>query len=66
MEHKRNTNGTQNDFLPITNKRIKEIKNKEKEYKEKEKPGKTDFDLFWEAYPRKKSKGAARRRLKTP
>lgn len=55
-EHKRNTNGTQNDFLPITNKRIKEIKNKEKE-----KPEKTDFDLFWEAYPRKEGKGAARK-----
>lgn len=57
MGHKRNTDGTQTDHLPI-NKRIKEIKNKEKEIKEKEK---TSFDDFWEAYPKKKGKGAARK-----
>ena len=57
MGHRWDTSETQTDHLPI-NKRIKEIKNKEKEIKEKEK---TSFDDFWEAYPKKKGKGAARK-----
>jgi len=64
MEHNRNTTETQVEHLPI----IKELKNirnkeiyKEKEIKEKEKPQKTEFDIFWDEYPRREGKGAARK-----
>ena len=55
VEHKRNTSGTQVEHLPI-NKRIKEIKNKEKVKKEK-----SDFELFWNEYPRKENKQVAKK-----
>ena len=43
--HKWDTSGTQNDFLPINNKRIKEVKNKEKINK-KEKPPKHQYGEY--------------------